>query len=218
MKVCIFDLDGTLTDTLEGIAHFANTALIANGLKDFPTERYKLFVGNGRTKLIERILDEQGALTDANFNKVCMDYDAGYEADPIYKTKAYDGIVELLAELKQRGILLCVCSNKPDNVVQDVVDAVFLRDTFEYVYGIKEGMAVKPDPKCAVDIAKKLGADVKDCVFIGDTNIDIHTAKNAGMTSVGVLWGFRDYAELSEAGADYIVKSPSEILGIIDNI
>lgn len=215
MKACIFDLDGTLTDTLAAIAHFGNSALAANGFGIYDIDRYRAFVGDGRRKLIERMLDAQGALTDENYTAVCAAYDAAYEADPLYKTAAYDGIHELLAALRALGLRIAVCSNKPDNVVRGVIDRVFASDTFDFVRGAIDGGAVKPDPSLALEIAEKLGARPDECLFIGDTNVDIFTAKNALMTSVGVLWGFRDRAELADAGADYIIAEPRELLQIV---
>ena len=215
MKVCIFDLDGTLTDTLTAIAHFGNGALAANGFKTYDTDRYRAFVGDGRKKLIERMLDAQDALTGENYAAVCAAYDAAYEADPLYKTAAYDGIYELLSALRSNGLRLAVCSNKPDNVVHGVIERVFAPDTFDAVCGAIDGGAVKPDPALALEIAEKLDARPDECLFIGDTNVDIFTAKNAGMVSVGVLWGFRDRAELESAGADYVIAEPRELLQIV---
>lgn len=215
MKVCIFDLDGTLTNTLPAIAHFGNTALTECGFKAFPDERYKIFVGDGRDKLIERMLEAQGSLTEENFKRVCAVYDRYYEADPLYKTDVYDGIRSVLEKLKENGFKIAVCSNKPDNVAQDVIRIFFGEGYFDCVYGVKEGRATKPNPECALNIINILGAKKVDCVFIGDTNVDIRTGKNAGITTIGVLWGFRDRAELAEAGADYIIEKPSEILDIL---
>lgn len=215
MKACIFDLDGTLTDTLTAISHFGNMALEFFGFLTYPKERYKKFVGDGRKKLIERILDAQGKLTNENYNKVCAVYDENYEKSPMYKTDAYEGVREVLGELKKSGIKMAVCSNKPHNVVCDVVKLVFGDDVFDCVYGVSEGAAVKPDPGCVEDILNELGVENRECIFIGDTNVDIFTAKNAGLKSIGVLWGFRDFEELNTAGADYIVEKPSEILKIV---
>lgn len=215
IKVCIFDLDGTLTNTLNAIAHFGNTALEEFGFKTFPTERYKRFVGNGRSKLIERMLDAQGMLTPENYKAVCKSYDSKYEAEPLYDTLPYDGIPELLAELKKRGIKAAVCTNKPINVARDVVSTLFAEDTFARIRGGEDGVAAKPDPKCTLEIAKSLGASPDECLFIGDSNVDMLTAKNADMISIGVLWGFRDEDELKAAGAKHIVKAPDEILGLL---
>lgn len=215
MKACIFDLDGTLTNTLNAIAHFGNVALEEFGFEPIPVMDYKRYVGDGRTVLIHRMLTARNADTPENFEKVCRVYDANYEAEPLYDTDAYDGIRELLSELKSRGIKIAVCSNKPDNVVQDVVKIIF-GDTFDTVCGVIDGFPTKPEPYTALKITERIGVSPKDCLFIGDTNVDIFTAKNAGMTSIGVTWGFRDREELIDAGADYIVDLPSDILNILE--
>ncbi len=214
-KACIFDLDGTLTDTITAIAYFGNSALAECGFCEFPVDRYKYFVGDGRTKLIERMLEAQNALTAENFNRVCAVYDGMYEANPAYKTEAYPGIKELLSELKTAGIRLAVCSNKPDNVVHGVVEDVFGGDTFDLVCGVVDGKPTKPDKRYTEDVLRRFGMTAEESIFIGDTNVDIFTAKNAGIESVGVLWGFRDREELEAAGAEHIVSAPAEILNFV---
>ena len=160
------------------------------------------------------MLAEAGADTPENFEKVGKAYDDAYEADPLYETKPYDGIIELLDKLKESGIKIAVLTNKPDNVAQDVVK-LFFGDRFDLVYGQRAGVKIKPDPEAALLIAKELCADISETVFIGDTYVDISTGKNAGMRSIGVLWGFRDEEELRNAGADYIVSRADEISDII---
>ncbi len=214
MKAFIFDLDGTLTNTINAIAHFGNLALNTFGFGSIPTEDYKKYVGDGRTKLIHRMLNVFDADTDENFDKVCRVYDENYEADPLYDTDAYDGIRELIAELKKRGIKIAVCSNKPDNVAHDVVKTIF-GDAFDFVSGVIDGCPTKPDPYNALRITEAFGVKPDECFFAGDTNVDIRTGKNAGMTTIGVTWGFRDRKELQNAGADYIVDAPSDILKYI---
>lgn len=213
-KLCIFDLDGTLTNTITAIAHFGNTALAAAGFEPIETEKYKKLVGDGRTVLIHRMLKCRNADTPDMFDMVCSEYDRCYEADPMYKTGPYEGIPELLSDLKKRGVKIAVCSNKPHNVVCDVVKTVF-GDMFDAVKGINDGDKTKPEPDNALAIMRSMGCSRDDCLFIGDTNVDIHTAKNAGIESIGVLWGFRDRTELEEAGADYIVDCPEKILDIV---
>lgn len=212
VKVCIFDLDGTLTNTLNAIAHFGNLALGANGLPPLPTENYKTYVGDGRDTLIHRILAAHNADNDEMFIKVRDVYDEGYESDYLYDTDAYYGIRELLGELKQRGVKLAVCTNKPDNVAHFVVNTIFGEDTFDVIMGVIDGKPVKPDPYGALKITEILNVSPEECLFMGDTNVDMLTAQNAKIRSVGVLWGFRDRAELESAGAHYIVSKPSEIL------
>ena len=216
IKACIFDLDGTLTDTIRAIAHFGNMALAAYGMSAIPVEDYKIYVGDGRDKLIHRILNVHNSDTPEMFENVRDVYDENYEKDYLYDTDAYDGIRELLAALKNKGIKIAVCSNKPDNVVHFVTDTIFGKDYFDTVCGVIDGMPTKPNPYTALKIAENLGAQPDECLFLGDTNVDIFTAKNAGMTSVGVLWGFRTRTELVQAGADYIAENPHVILQLIN--
>lgn len=213
-KLCIFDLDGTLTDTIPAISHFGNTALSAFGFPKIDPERYKLHVGNGRDLLIRRMLADFGADTRENFDKVGKAYDRAYEADPLYGTQPYDGIPELLKFLKQNDVKTAVLSNKPDNVVCDIV-RLFFGNLFDTVHGQRTGIKTKPDPYAALEIANRLGISVNDTYFIGDTNVDIFTGKNAGMHTIGVLWGFRTQRELEEAGAEFLVSRPHEIGDII---
>ena len=145
-----------------------------------------------------------------NFIKVSAVYDRYYEADPLYKTDAYDGIREAITEMRSRGIKTAVCSNKPDNVAQDVISKIFGEGYFDYICGERKGIPIKPDPAPALLVAKELGLTPDECIFTGDTKIDMATAKNAGMTAIGVLWGFRDYDEIKNAGADIIIEHPSE--------
>ncbi|MBQ7986065.1 MAG: HAD family hydrolase [Clostridia bacterium] len=213
-KLCIFDLDGTLMNTIPAISHFGNQALKKFGFPEITPDRYKLLVGNGRDLLIHRMLQEFDADTDENFENVGKAYDSAYEADPLYKTAPYDGILDMLDTLKAKGLTLAVLSNKPDNVTQDVV-RLFFGDRFDVIAGQKPGVKVKPDPAGVFLILEELGIKAEESFFIGDTYVDISTGKNAGIESIGVLWGFRDEAELKGAGADHIVAKASEILDII---
>lgn len=213
-KLCIFDLDGTLMNTIPAISHFGNQALKKFGFPEISPDRYKLLVGNGRDLLIHRMLAEFDADTEENFENVGKAYDSAYEADPLYKTAPYDGILDMLDTLKAKGLALAVLSNKPDNVTQDVV-RLFFGDRFDVIAGQKPGIKVKPDPAGVFLILEELGITAEESFFIGDTYVDISTGKNAGIESIGVLWGFRDRAELTNAGADHIVAKASEILDII---
>lgn len=210
IKLCIFDLDGTLTNTLPAISHFGNTALGTIGLGEISTDRYRYLVGDGRDILIHRMLAEFDADTDENFKNAALAYDNAYESDPLYKTKPYDGILELLSALKKEGIALAVLSNKPDNVVGDIVK-LFFGDTFSFAMGHRTENKIKPDPASAIYIMDKFGANPSETVFIGDTDVDIKTGKNAGVKTVGVLWGFREKDELLRAGADFLAVKPMDI-------
>lgn len=213
-KLCIFDLDGTLTNTIPAISHFGNTALSQFGFPQIDPERYKLHVGNGRDLLVHRMLADFNADTPENFDNVGKAYDRAYEANPLYGTKPYDGIPELLKLLKENKIKTAVLSNKPDNVVTDIV-RLFFGDLFDIVHGQRAGINTKPDPHAALEIMNELGTSPDNTYFIGDTNVDIFTGKNGGMHTIGVLWGFRTKSELEDAGSEFIVSHPHEIGDII---
>lgn len=214
IKAVIFDLDGTVSDTISTISHFGNLALTYFGFDAIDKEHYKYFAGDGKVMLIHRMLKYHNADTDENFKKVEEKYDREYEADPIFKTKAFDGLVEELKKLKSRGIKLAILSNKPDNVTIMVAQKLF-GDLFDIVHGKRENIKTKPDPEGTVALMKELGVKSEECVFVGDTNVDIKTAKNVKMKSIGVLWGFRDEKELFDAGADYIIEKTEEIYDTI---
>ena len=215
IKTCIFDLDGTLINSLPAIAHFGNTALSAYGFPTHETEKYKYVVGDGAAVLVHRMLGEYD--TDENYKKVKAEYDRLYESDVLYNTFPYDGIKELLSNLKQNGIKIAVLSNKPHNVTSMVVTKLFGENTFDICFGQRDNIPKKPAPDGALIICKEIGCTKDEVIFIGDTNVDIRTGKNAGFTTIGVLWGFRDENELKEANADYIVSSTDKILDIVLN-
>ncbi len=210
MKLCIFDLDGTLTDTLSSIAFYGNSALEKSGFLPIPEAEYRYFAGNGRDTLVHRMLAYHNADTDENFKKVGSDYDKAYENDVICFTKPFPGIVNLINDLKSAGVLVAVLSNKPDNVAVPIVKEIF-GECFDYAMGAMKEIKIKPAPDAALKIAGDLGVKSEDCFFIGDTNVDIFTGKAAGMKTIGVLWGFRDRDELLDAGADFIAQKAEEI-------
>jgi phosphoglycolate phosphatase len=210
-KACIFDLDGTLSDTLNSIAYFANNALEKFGLAPIPTERYKILVGDGAKNLVRRMMEENNCNNEALFEKLFEYYNSTYNNDFLYLTKVYDGIYELLELLKSEGIKIAVLSNKPHETTTRVVGALFCEDYFDACYGGRDGIPLKPDPYALCEILKELGVAARQCLYIGDTKVDMQTGKNANITTVGVLWGFRGEDELRENGADIIVKKPIEI-------
>lgn len=210
----IFDLDGTLTNTLQTIAYFGNYALTAHGFAPIEPERYKTLVGDGMDILIHRMLQEYNADTDELFHRVRKTYDDAYSADFLHDTTVYGGIVQALGALKKRGDRLAVLSNKPHHVVVPIVNALFDNNLFDLVYGQRNDTPKKPAPDGALSICQKLSVRLQDAVFVGDTNVDIMTGKNAGMTTVGVLWGFRSKQELTDAGADYVIDAPAQLLTV----
>lgn len=217
IQACIFDLDGTLTDTLEAISYFGNLALQKFAFPAISKERYRYLVGDGRDALIHRMLKENNADTEENFCNVGQCYDQAYQNDFTYRTDAYNGIKPLLGALRRKGVKTAVLSNKPHNVVCAIVEKVFPEGYFDFVYGKLDTVAAKPNPESANRLARELGVENRYCAFVGDTNVDVHTGRNAGMVTVGVLWGFRDREELETAGADAIVAKPEQILDIIED-
>lgn len=210
-KAVIFDLDGTLANTLTTIAYFANQALEASGFQAISKEKYRYMVGNGAKILVQRMLHENGDDSPESFQKVYPLYNKTYDDNFLYLTAPYDGIPEILAKLKGAGIKLAVLSNKPHPTTSKVAEALFGGDTFDLVCGQKEGVPLKPDPAALFHIMKELGVTAEETVYVGDTTADMQTGKSAGAWTVGVLWGFRDEKELRENHADVIISKPDEL-------
>lgn len=210
-KAIIFDLDGTLLDTITDLALSVNHTLQEFGFATHDIDDYKYKVGNGMRKLIERALPENHLnKTDVVLEKFMAYYDE-HKAD---HTRAYEGITELLRELTQKGVKLAVLTNKAHDPAVQLVKKYF-GETFDVIHGQKEGVPRKPDATSTFSVMKELDVLAQECLFVGDSAVDIHTAKNAGITSVGVLWGFRTKEELESAGAAHIVSTPKQILNLI---
>lgn len=213
-RLAIFDLDGTLLYSLEDLADATNYALKKNGLPVHELDKYKYFVGNGALKLIERALPENSRDNETVFNSVYSDFRVYYKEHSEDKSKLYGGIEETVKKLHEMGVLLAVATNKPDEFTKILIPNIF-GDLFDYAQGSIPEIPVKPNPDIAFMILEKLGVSADDAVFIGDTNVDIETGKSAGMKTIGCLWGYRTYEELKEAGADYIIEKPMDIIGIV---
>lgn len=209
----VFDLDGTLIDSLEDIADAVNFGLEKMGYAPHPLPSFKGFVGNGALKLCERALGEHG--DEEKTKKLHEYFSLYYNEHCMDKTKPYEGIHELLNTLKNNGIKLCAASNKPHDFTKLLIEKIFGEGTFSVILGKQASRPVKPDPAIISDILKELGENKENAVMIGDSNVDITTALNAGITSIGCEWGFRTREELLLAGAEYIVSSPEEIAKII---
>ncbi len=213
-KAVIFDLDGTLLNTLDDLADSANHILCTLGLATHPVDSYKYFVGNGIPKLIERCL---GADNQHLYEKALKMFNEHYAIHSKDKTAPYDGIDKLLKTLKDNNIPLGVITNKADVIAKEVISCYFGDDIFTCVKGLDSSIKAKPDPKGALQVAKALGVSPADVLYAGDSNVDMQTALNAGFTPLGVLWGFRSRNELVSGGAVYIANTPDEILEIIKN-
>jgi len=210
-QAIVFDLDGTLTNTLDDIAFAMNRSLRLHGLPEFPVEAYKYLVGDGAVMLARRACRERTEMADS----VLREYQAYYKDHTSDRTAPYPGIEAMLEALSARGVRLAVFSNKPHADVQTVVKHYFPTVPFEVVRGQIEGVPVKPDPAGALAVAREMGLTPADFLYLGDTGTDMACAVNAGMHPVGVLWGFREEEELRESGAKAILQQPMDLLGLV---
>ncbi len=210
----IFDLDGTLLDTIEDIAEATNRVLGARGLAPFTVEETKLLVGDGIEEMVRRSFALRGvdSLADADVAAIIQDYRREYQACWRANSRPFDGIPELLADLAGRGVKTAVLSNKSDIYTARMTDALLPGHRFGIVRGARPGVPLKPDPSSALAIAAELGVEPPSCAFVGDTNVDMATARAAGMLAVGALWGFRTAEELRRSGADVLIASPRDLL------
>ena len=214
IKAVIFDLDGTLLNTLEDLANASNFALRSCGYNEHPIKDYIRFVGSGRYILMKRILPEEDKNNEEAIEKVLKLFDEYYGEHMHDTTKPYDGIYELIKKLKIKNIKLAVVSNKPDEFAGEVVKKYF-DDKFEITYGQRPNHAVKPDPRTVYEVIDYLKVSKEECVYVGDSDVDMLTAKNANVKSIGVAWGFRGEDELINAGANHIIQNPNELLELI---
>lgn len=213
-ELVIFDLDGTLLDTLGDLAVACNAVLALRGLPQHSLEEYRFFVGNGIMRLVERSLPEQ-LRTAENVALVRADFVKYYTEHIDAYTKPYDGIGELLRELTRRGVRIAVASNKFQTGTEKLVRLFFPDIPFAVVFGQRPAVPLKPDPAVVVEILSLTQAAPDRTLYVGDSGIDIQTAAAAGVRSVGVTWGFRPREELVEAGAAHLADRPAEILGLL---
>ena len=214
-RLAIFDLDGTLLDTIGDLAAACNYMLAQRGLPLHSREEYHKMVGNGILKLVERALPEHLRSTDYVM-AAREDLLAYYVANIDRYTRPYDGIREVLHTLQEEGWCLAVASNKFDSGTKKLVASIFPEVQFKAIYGNREGFPLKPDAALVELIMKECGAERTSTTMIGDSGVDMQTAKSGGVRSIGCTWGFRSHAELEENGADYIVDNPLEILQILN--
>ena len=213
-QLAIFDLDGTLLDTVADLANATNYALSLCGYPTHPTEAYYQFVGNGINMLFFRALPEE-ARTEESVMRIRSLFVPYYNEHNADDSRPYPGITELLNTLQERGIALAVASNKYQQATHKLVTHFFPHIHFSAIYGQREGIPVKPDPTIVFDILRDTGITRENTMYIGDSGVDMLTARNAEVESIGVTWGFRDEEELCENGACHIVSQADEILALI---
>lgn len=213
IKCCIFDLDGTILDTITTITHFVNKALQKFGYGSITVDQCKYFAGNGARTLITRSLAYFGVSDKEEIERVLASYDADYKSDPYNLTEVFSGIPEALSALRSEGIKLAVISNKQDKITKDAI-AYFFPGMFDLVYGGRDGVALKPAPDAPLALLRELGCRPEETAFIGDTSVDVETGKNMGAGRViGVLWGFRKADEL--CAADVIISQTGELFDAV---
>ena len=213
-KAILFDLDGTLLDTLEDLATAANRALGTLGLPAHPTDAYRVFVGDGLRTLAERILPGEPR-SAAQVDALVAAFEREYSRTWNERTAPYAGVPEMLDRLTGDGYRMSVLSNKPDAFTRLCVEQLLPHWTFAPLYGQRPGVPKKPDPAAALAIAAELGLDPAEVLYLGDTATDMHTARAAGMAAVGVLWGFRTADELRAAGARHLIAHPGELAPLL---
>lgn len=214
IRLVIFDLDGTLLNTLQDLADSANYMLEKHHFPTYTADAYKYFVGNGMPKLIERILP--GVFPDKALFDTCLkEFLDHYTIHMSDKTVPYDGISELTRELKQRGIQIAVATNKVQEALPELFATFFPEVTFDVLLGQRPGIPVKPDPQVIYDILEATHCAPEETLYLGDTGVDIQTALAAGVTPVGALWGYRPRSEMESAGATRFIDHPLNLLNLL---
>ena len=213
-KAVLFDLDGTLLNTIDDLTDSMNAVLKRSGFPEHEAETFKYFVGDGMEDIVRRALPEEHRDSKA-VDEGMEAYSREYQDRYARKTRPYDGIQALLDGLTFQGIKMAVLSNKPHDFTVKMVDQLLSDWTFEPVFGVRPSVPKKPDPSAALEAAGLLRVEPKDILFLGDSDADMMTAQSAGMYAVGALWGFRTAEEILAGGARVLVKSPADILAWI---
>ena len=210
----VFDLDGTLLNSLEDLADSMNAVLRRAGFPAHPVDAYRYFVGDGIEALVQRALPEAGQ-DSLTFSSCLADMRREYAARADAKTRPYPGIPDLLSELGAKGVPMAILSNKPHHATLDVVRLLLNRWPFHPVLGARPGIPKKPNPAGALEIARSLGIERAKIIYVGDTDTDMQTAAAAGMHPAGALWGFRSEEELLRSGARTLLAHPMDLLNYV---
>ena len=219
IKAAIFDLDGTIIDTLEDLANAGNYVLKQNGFEVHDKEKYRFFVGSGIRNLCIRMLPEEKKSDEELINKIFNDFNSYYGKHYMDNTKAYDGVENMLKKLVDMNIKVGVLTNKGHEFTVPILKKVYGDFPFSVILGKTDKFPVKPSKECIDYVMNKLEVSGEECIYIGDSNVDMQTAINGNISEIiGVSWGFRPVEELKQAGAKYIVHSPEEIIDIVNKL
>ncbi len=214
-RAVLFDLDGTLLDTLDDLADSGNAVLQAHGFEAHSVEAYRNFIGDGMGKLVERIFPLGEVSDPAALAQRLQEYKAAYQDRWRNKTKVYEGIPELLGKLSEQGVKTGVLTNKAHTFAVRCVEEFFGDHPWDVVLGQRESVPRKPDAAGARDALEKMGVSAEEALFVGDSSVDMQTAVNAGITAIGVSWGFRGREELITNGASVVIDAPGELVGVL---
>lgn len=218
IKLCIFDLDGTVVNSLRSIAYFANQTLVQFGFEPFETDEYRHLAGGGARKLMTNLINARGA-DICILDDMVSDWLSRYEVNAFYLTEVYDGIIDMLKALKSQGIITAIVTNKSERVASQIIEGSFGKPGELIDVSVSEhpNMVLKPAPDELLNVGKTFGIEMSETLYIGDHGIDMITGKNAGATACGVTWGFHTAEELLQSGADIVVDRPEQIIDYILN-
>lgn len=217
IKLVVFDLDGTLVNSLTDLAESVNKGLTKADLEPKPTENYKRYVGNGREMLVKRAMGEYADNAEL-LSIVRETFNSEYKIHCNDNTSSYEGCEELLSKLESAGIKTAVHSNKPDEFVGEILKKVYPNHVFTEAWGKKEEYAPKPDKEALLAMLDKLGIKPNECIYIGDSDVDVYTAQNAGVKMAGVEWGFRGKDELISVGAPFVAETAEQLFNYISDL
>lgn len=213
IKAILFDLDGTLINSLDDLADGVNHTLCEYGFPTHETEKYKIFVGDGMRKLIERALPEEHRNTEIH-DRVLADFMVYYKAHSLVKTAPYDDVYALLDALGEKGVKSAVITNKAHAAAVTITEHFFAKQITK-IYGQRDGIPTKPNPEIINLALEEMGLKAEECLFVGDSGMDMKAGVNSSITPVGVTWGFRKSEELLENGAEHLIDKPLELLDLV---
>ena len=215
-RLIIFDVDGTLLNTIDTIAFHGNRALRELGFDEMDVSDFIRFVGNSSLDLVQRLLEKQGVYDPKEVKKVMDLYHKYYQKDVTYLTHPYDGILDLVKDLSKRGYIVTAISNKPDHTLRIVIDEMEIADLFDFSQGQMDDIEKKPSAQMVNILLEKFGVRKEDACIIGDSEVDIQTGKNADIKTVAVSWGFRSEEELRSLDPDWLVHEVDELRALFD--